>query len=119
MRVNQITVEREMIRTVLVSILLFVGYALSLALIGDAMTALTEWQPRGVNHGITMRYTFLLVCIQGALTIALLRWLRLRISLGLTANTGAAIVFFICPGMNRGALPFLVTCSPEMFPILG
>lgn len=96
-----------MIRTVLLSILLFAGYALSLALIAHAATTLAGWHPRGVSYGITMQYSFLLVCIQGALTIVILRWLALRVSLGLTVIIGAAIVFFMFPGMNRGALPFL------------
>ncbi|MCV0380712.1 hypothetical protein [Nitratireductor sp.] len=107
MCINQVVVGREMIRTVLVSILLFIGYVLSLALIAYAVPPLTGWHPRGVSYGITMQYAFLFVCIQGALTIAFLRRLTLRNALSLTAVIGAAIVFFMFPGMNRGALPFL------------
>lgn len=107
MCINQVVVGREMIRTVLVSIILFIGYVLSLALIADAVPPLTGWHPRGVNYGITMQYAFLLVCIQGALTLAVLRWLRLRISLGVTAVIGAAIVSLMFPSMDRGAVAFL------------
>lgn len=107
MCINQLTVGREMIRTVLVSILLFSGYVLLLALIAHAGTTWAGWHPRGVSYGITMQYAFLFVCIQGALTIAFLRRLTLRNALSLTAVIGAAIVFFMFPGMNRGALPFL------------
>ncbi|MDV2966691.1 hypothetical protein RZ532_11950 [Nitratireductor aquimarinus] len=96
-----------MIRTVLVSILLFSGYVLLLALVAHAGTIWAGWHPRGVSYGITMQYAFLFVCIQGALTIAFLRRLTLRNALSLTAVIGAAIVFFMFPGMNRGALPFL------------
>ncbi|CAN0654118.1 membrane protein of unknown function [Nitratireductor aquimarinus] len=103
-----------MIRTVLFSILLFAGYVLSLALVADAVTALAGWHPSGVNYGITMQFAFLFVCIQGALTIAFLRRLTLHNALSLTAIIGAAIVFFMFPGMNRGALPFLAMTLSAM-----
>ena len=93
-----------MVRSVLLSCVLFCLYALLVALMGEVVGGLAGGHSRGVSQGITIYYSFLMLCFQGCVTIVILRRLPLKLSLCLTAAGSILIVFFMFPGMNRGAL---------------
>lgn len=95
-----------MTRKILGTVLLFCVYALVVMVISEV--AIRIWgRPRGAAYGITIYYSFLGLCLQGALTLFVFRRLALKVSLPLILACSAVLFFTLFPGRGAGLPAYL------------
>lgn len=93
-------------RKLLGTLVLFCLYAVLIAIICEG--AIRIWgRPRGAGYGVAIYYSFLGLCLQGALTLFVFRRLALTASLALILACSAILFFALFPGRGAGLPAYL------------